>query len=312
MTQDTESRFVDGVMQRVGDMTGRPPGAMSWTWIARPDGKSEVPDATLAVNLTGGGADMVLLISNARFPDATDEALGKIEAVAARLRPGTAKVILRPSVSGREEGRSFAAFPRLRTFSDNWVLARLEKDLIAGAVIDWLCDIARQTRAPVPRDERDRLFAAPLTCVSEDADLGPELRAAADAALAGLPDDLFTVVEHNDFWTGNILMPPRSLPLLAPARGEFRVIDWRGARLDGYPFGDLIRFGLSARRADAPRTGRELADYAGALDIPRSHVAHYVLSAIGRVGLNRGGFPKDRYAALSMRIFRLLERHGYA
>lgn len=305
MEDTSQNAFLDDLTNTVA------PGA-SWRWIGRPDGKEKVADATLAVTLehASGGED-VLLVSNADFPDAVAEAVAMIDAVAEAMTVATAARLLRPSADGRMEGRSYALFPRLATLSEAGLGGRIEKRLVAPHVTAWLDRVAQETRRACPPGDRAALFETPLGAVVAEDDFSAPLRRLAERHLNDLPDDLFTIVEHTDFWTGNVLLAPGSPALLAAARGDFRVIDWRGAKLEGYPFGDLLRFCMSAYHRGARRPRDVIARQARALGVSPGRVALYVLVGIGRGGLARGAFPKPRYLALGERLHAYLARHGF-
>lgn len=299
-------RFLDGLIAALA------PGAR-WRWIGRPEGKSDVADATLAAALTlPDGAARVLLVSNARFPDAVAEAVAKIGSLRARLSPGVAARLLEPLAEGRRDGRSYALFPMLAPIAEGGLRGRLEKTLVAPAVVGWLARLAEETRAPCPPAARAALFEAPLACVADEAGHPEPLRRAAERHLGALPERLVTVAEHGDFWTGNVLLAPAPVPLLAAARGAFAVIDWRGARLEGYPFADLLRFCMSSGDALSLRPRRAFAAQARRLGMGAGEVPLYVLAAIGRGGLDPGEFPRDRRLALARRMHAFLVGHGIA
>ena len=126
----------------------------------------------------------------------------------------------------------------------------------------------------------------------------------------GYSSTLFTVAEHGDFWTGNVLFR-RTLPRnLSPFIGDFVVIDWRGSNIRGYPCSDLVRYCLSCYPPQSIHVGNALRNYNASLEIENFQVGIYLLASVGRLGLNLDQFPRDRYLVLCERIFNLMGAHG--
>ncbi|PIE23919.1 MAG: hypothetical protein CSA62_05875 [Planctomycetota bacterium] len=72
--------------------------------------------------------------------------------------------------------------------------------------------------------------------------------------------------------------------------------------LQGYPFYDLIRIAESMNFS-ARALRREILKHTKVLGIDARDAEAHLLSSLGHIGLNRGGFPLERYAELSLRCF---------
>lgn len=280
---------------------------------SRPPSEALVVDATLALLIDGHRArdHSVLLVSNPQFPNAISEAVSHAKSVAERLNPDTASHVMLPRCTGRHEGQSYALYSRLTPMSDNRLLRLVQKNVAAPRVARWLQDVALQSRQTALTPERvETVFRAPLNSLQEEPELPDTLRRFAGGALDRIEQDnshLFTIIEHADFWYGNALFDPALIPGVT---GTFRVIDWGGARLDGYAGIDLLRYCRSCFRPGARQTRHLMSGYLAALDIPQQEAGLHPMAALGRLGLNLDQFPKARYIALAQDIFALLTENG--
>lgn len=287
-------------------------------WITGPPAQDAVRDATYAFYVDGRmrAQDMVLLVSGPAFPEAVGEDGARARQVADRVSAGVAGHIATPLATGRFEGQSWAAFARLSPMA-SWRGARmLQKPRIAGPVLDWLAQLARETQQPeTTAAGYEARFVHPLEVLALDHDLSDPLRRFAQDCRDRLLRDrpaLVTVVQHGDFWVGNILFRRRRWPTFNPALGDFCVIDWRGARLDGYPCADAIRLISSLYRVNAPQTGAFLDRYLKALALAEADMALYSLLSLGQLGENLDQFPKARYCQLCEETYRFLQVRGAA
>ena len=283
----------------------------SLRWLRDPSDHI-VPDAVMALLIDGTATqdDAVLLVSNPDFPDALADAVRRAQTVLQHLSPKTAAAVHLPRASGTHNGQSYGLFPRLVPMSDNKLLRLAQKKAAAPRVTDWLLNLARETRQTIEdAADKDAMFRTPLEFVAQDADLPDEVNTAARLWLDRLegPDapPLFTVALHGDFWIGNVLFEPGALPGVTSG---FRVIDWGGARMDGYAGIDLLRFCNSCFRPGARQTEVLMTRYLDGLGIGGQTGSLYPLASMGQLGLNLDQFPKPRYVDMVTRIFDILHR----
>ena len=116
------------------------------------------------------------------------------------------------------------------------------------------------------------------------------------------------VLMHGDLWEGNILRTPET-PADAPgaSRPPFVLIDWPGARVQGYPFYDLLRITRSMRIGDAILR-REVSRHCRLLDTNAAGALGHLLACLGHTGLNLEYFPPEMYAELCVNCLDDLQR----
>ena len=245
-------------------------------------------------------ADCIILVSNAEYPDAVNDAVGRAQKVADSLLPALRENVLLPLCADYYENKSFAIYQKLVPFSKNKFVCKFQKLTFEHEVYEWLSNVAKATKAPIQDTALlESRFVAPLKYVVNEPGLSEGLRAGAGRAIGLLDRGEFApvcIVEHGDFWLGNILLEGH-WPLLKRSR-HFAVIDWGAANVCGYPFVDLLRFYESTSN-DMEKIKRYTAHYCETSKIPVGDIVHYTLAAIGWLGLHRNQFPMERYIALS-------------
>ncbi|MCB1339078.1 MAG: phosphotransferase [Maritimibacter sp.] len=285
---------------------------LRWT---REPGKRDVEDQTYSVYIDGHDPrdGVVLLVSNPDFPNAVRDGVVQASAVSGLLSPETAGHVITPCDSGQWGEQTWAAFPKFTPMSDSRLIGYAQKIRFAPRVADWLAEVARETRkehaAPAKYGE---LFIAPLRYLCDADDLSPALRAAACGYLdyvAEIQPRLFTVVEHTDLWLGNMFFARGAGQRWPRLMGDFYVVDWRGARTDGYPAADLLRYCQSIFLHGGSRPGMLLRDYGRHLGIDAFEMGLYVLLSIGRLGMNLDQFPRAKYIELSSDLFEFMKLH---
>jgi hypothetical protein len=281
----------------------------SLRWIGRPGGKEHIKDTSLPFYIDGKkrADDVVLLLSNPTFGEAVALDVECAREVAARVGQDVARHISEPVHEGKVGTQSYAVFSRLSGLSENKIIRKLQKPAITKKVMPWLAQLGSQTRQDThAAQDYDRLFIDPLASMSQDADLPKPITSYSKTLLERIKRDrpkLFTVLQHGDFWAGNVFFERRALENINPLLGDFTIIDWRGRRLDGYPIIDLVQYGLSLYKPDAPQNGAILQQYMQDLRIPREDVGAYIMLALGRLGADLDQFPKDQYCTVCETTF---------
>lgn len=307
---DTEAAIAH-IAAQISEIESRRVDPSSVRWIKRPDEAHAVADAPYVFSLDGegGSCDWVVSLSNAAFPDAVAEGRARAEQARGALSEPLAKKILSTVSTGRFETCSFAVYPRLFPFSSNRILCKAQKAVTAPAIIQWLSNVAAETAGPVTSDtELQDVFQAPLSYAATETRFSEALRSASSDALKAVESGRTlpkAVLEHGDFWLGNILLETPQ-PWFR-MRENFAVIDWGASRQRGYPFIDLLRFVQSAY-GDNSRLKKIALVYADAIGVSARDIELYACASIGRLGLERNEFPMDRFIALAESVFVTAQR----
>ncbi len=312
---DFEEYVID-IVEKISQDLGSVLDASTTRWVSRPAGKEHIKDATLAFFVDGHRYrdDIALLISNPSFTDAVADDVSRSRDVALLVGQEVGKHIVSPVCQGVYNKQTYAAFSRLSPVSSYRVARLFQKRMVSGRVVSWLESLAIETReSRSAQSEYSQYFCQPLEIICGDREMPQEIRAFAD--LCGVfvsknQPDLFTVVEHGDFWIGNVLFQRRFIPDLNPLLGEFSVIDWRGSRTDGYPCIDLVRFCSSIFRNGSSKTDSLISSYIGGLQISKFEMSIYCILSLGRLRADLDQFPKDRFYFLCERVFEFLQAHS--
>jgi streptomycin 6-kinase len=160
--------------------------------------------------------------------------------------------------------------------------------LLAPRVYQWLRDVASQTATPadsttlITNVRRLQQVPAAPTFVRMAAE-----KAEHDFLSGKLPP--IRVLQHGDLWTGNILKR-------GPRTG-FIIIDWAGARFDGAPFFDLVKFALSVG-ASRSTMRREIFAHSQLFGCRPPDALAYVLSGLGALYSELEYFPERKFLDL--------------
>jgi hypothetical protein len=246
------------------------------------------------------------IVSSPVGPHIVKRAVQSIEAARNALGPVTGQTVLEPLLQGYVEGCSFAVFTYRPPLSTTWMQAPWQILRARGNILQWLHDVVRLTRQAPAAADVQKAFVAPLANLAADEGFDAANRRHADRAIARLERGDWQpchVLEHNDFWLGNILRADRQIT----GGYGFFVIDWGGSRLHGYAMCDLIRMAMSLRLTRR-RLRRELVAHCRLLDCELEDAWGHLLAALGHLGQNLEHFPRSRYLAMAADCCRKLER----
>ena len=256
--------------------------------------------------------DAVLRISSQEFPDSVEERVQKSRRARNVLSDDLAAVIPKEIFDGRFMGRSYAIWPMYRPISDYKIIRLIQKWRLYDNVFAWLRGVAaasiNRNVSPTTFDQRYRL---PLEHVCETFRHSTEIRYAADRALRSLEKNEWrpaSILQHTDFWHGNLLLPHTSQQSSDNKFGFF-VIDWGGSCIDGAPGFDLTRFCMSANLS-LQNARAEFLNYMQSIGIEREAFIFEVIAAIGGIGINLNQFPEDRYIAMGENCVKYLRAIG--
>lgn len=277
--------------------------------LARPH--DDVPDSGIKAVVGQAGSHEalgLLVVSSAIDPLATDRAVAVTRGARERLGPDLGSVVLEPLATGRVGERTYVMWPFHRVLHASRLANLARRIRLYPRVLRWLIDVTRQSTQRVPDAARPALYEATLISIADETHFPNAMRDAAGRALGRLRSQKWHpmyALEHNDLWIGNILTPRGEHAARQHHRG-FVVIDWEGARFEGYPVLDLVRFALSSRMPQA-WLRRELSELGGVLQCEPSDMQGYTLAALGAMGQNLGYFPFERFRQLATAAFDLVE-----
>ena len=212
-------------------------------------------------------------------------------------------VVLQPITEGEYGGLSYVIWPKHRTLSSRRVLRHVQTSYVASRALAWLRHVQSQTHAVVSGQRLVEAYLDPLGRAALDARISETSCRLARRGLQEIDSGTWsprTVLEHNDFWLGNLLLPRGRLLRRTHPFGFF-VVDWAGARVQGYPFLDLFRFCLSSG-ASLKLMRAEVAAHCQILGCGEQHVLPYLISALIALGSRLEHFPERRYRAMCRRI----------
>lgn len=267
-------------------------------------GKIGIPDATIKCRIDGATTTAFAIISAQAAPDLVARGTDNIRAVRQRLPRDVGRTVLQPIGEGRVGGMSTAIWRWQRPmFSNARLIRKAQIRVRRHRLLDWSYDFIAGGLARGPgENEVAGRFIPDLERVALDARHGEAMRADAHRALdrlhGGRWANLVSSVEHGDLWHGNFLTGRRGdAPLY--------VIDWAGARLDGYPMYDFARLSMSL--GVTPSTGRRIVRrFADLLDCTPEDLVGYLLCSLGSLSDRLEHFPPDRYYAMADRVHRHL------
>ena len=135
---------------------------------------------------------------------------------------------------------------------------RYSRERIAAAVVDWLGELGLESvKDSGPGLSQDMLdILDRFVATTGNNRLRVKVEYARDV-LREIRTDIPTVVQHGDFWPGNIM--------LARTGHVSGIVDWEGCSLEGYPGCDCVRM-LAAVETGAASTTRLINRYCDVLD----------------------------------------------
>jgi hypothetical protein len=294
------------------DMRSRRPELKVGAIRLLPRPHDEVPDSGIKAIISLAGSDEplgLLVVSSAVDPLATDRAVTLTQGARTRLGPDLGSVVLEPLVTGRVGERAYVMWPFHRVLHPSRIANLARRVGLYPRVLRWLIDVTRQTLQPVPESARAPLYGATLLTIAQENHFPRDMRDASSHALERLTSQAWQpwyALEHNDLWIGNLLVPRGNEAARKHVRG-FIVIDWEGARFEGYPVLDLVRFALSSRLPQS-WLRNEVTRLRDVLQCDPSDMRGYTLAALGAMGQNLGYFPLDRFRQLAHEAFEAIVR----
>jgi hypothetical protein len=274
---------IDRIADALSSASGRKVSPQEIRPFRDTPGKVEIADATLKFLAPLEGTEGFVIVSGDGNPALVDRAVRNIEA-ARRISGSAGKAILPPVLTGEIDGRAFAVWERQRPLPDGRLGKLVLRWFYANELLDWAFELCANTARPALDIEAQ--YVAPLMAVRDDPAWPDEMRRDAAAGIDRIGSwQPQQCVQHGDFWTGNVLRAPD---------GGLTVIDWAGAKIDGYPVIDVMRMmrSLDCSQRVARRYFEALCS---TLSCERGDLVSYALSGIGELGGRLEHAPLDRY-----------------
>ena len=260
--------------------------------------KQDITDVTTKILVPTPTGPGFMIVSSDVNPGLVQRGVDNIRLVKARVGVHCASAILSPILCGKIDGRSFAIWERHRPLLSGKGSKRFNRYFYGPRIIDWaylLCAHSLKPAANVPKQ-----FVVPLQAVRDEAAFPKDMRQQAGRALDRLDEwRPLQCIQHGDFWEGNVLRSRQD--------GGLFVIDWAGARENGYPVVDILQMlmsiGCSRRAKD-----RQIERLCGTLACSRDDLTSYTLAALGYLGANLEYFPVEKYYQISVSVFRYISQ----
>ena len=244
--------------------------------------------------------DSIAIVSNEQFPNFVNEAVVKTNAAAKRLDQRLSRPVLCPTTTGNYGVQSYAFWPRHRPISNNRILKRVQILNLYQRAFQWLCDVAKTTQLPVEAgEELAKQYKDPLSFLLKEDYIPDAIKGIASDTLAELESGIFqpvSILQHGDFWYGNILLD-KSWPFSLNSPSSFFLIDWGGANIHGYPYVDALRYLMSVGKRGSAMS-HYLNLYSNNSGLSIKDISRYICAYAGFLGMHRNEFPLDRYLKL--------------
>lgn len=251
----------------------------------------------------------ILAISPKKFPDLVSVEQEKASRMKRFLGPELGSPIVVPLAQGAlGNGRSYALLPRKTPLSDSRIVWPFQRWSLKVHLSRWLQAINVTTTT---QETSFDLYRKSLEHLRGMAGLSDSIKSVSQKALCRLNSGDFVpraTPMHNDLWKGNVLLPS-SEDNQDKLSFPFFVIDWRGSRIDGFPFFDLVRLSMSLKFT-ASELRQELMHSRQSLGCEFSDAPYYVTAALGEIASRNDQFPVQAFLGMAEHCFTELRRAG--
>lgn len=291
--------YIIGLVDHVNKLTNNKYNIQKLKPIGDPSFKNETLDSPYKYYLPGVKPenDAVLMVSREAFPDFIERAVNNSRKAHDLLSGQLSSVVLEPTNDGRYRGLSYAIWPEHRPISDSRLIRKLQKKWLDPKVFTWLNGIAKDSmNQNIDEKSVDQLISMPLECIATNPQLSENIHSYATRALRHLKTKQWTpitILQHSDFWLGNILFFKKNTHPSGNNFG-FCVIDWGGAQTRGAPVFDLVRYCISTH-VSTSRAREEFLRYATTIQIEPRELIYHLICALGQIGMNLEQFPENRF-----------------
>lgn len=314
MNMDYEEYILD-LVGHVNNMTNDKFDVRGLKPIGNQEFKNNVGDNALKFYLPGVTPEnnAVLMVSVKAFPDFIERAVNNSRVARGVLSDKHSAVVLDTISDGRFLGLSYAVWPKNRPFSSIRLVQKIQKRWLEPRLFSWLQGVAEDSIVRnLDGKSVGQYIQSPLECVANNATLSDNVRSCATVALQHLETSQWiplTILQHSDFWLGNVLLL-KNRGRSSDNQFGFCVIDWGGAFVNGAPVFDLVRLCMSLR-VSSSTARREFLNYAQVIKSEPGELIYYLICALGLIGMNIEQFPEDRYIRLCENNVSYLQTAGF-
>lgn len=259
-------------------------------------------DATSKFLVPISGTQKGVLIASGRGNlDLVARAVQNIELVRKETSARVANHVLMPEASGKILGHSFAVWPLHISFDDVTRVGRFfRRRRYERHIIRWTEELSLETLRP----SDPKTILQDLDAILNNKNLPDEMHKDTQVALEQIYSGLWKpqhCIDHNDFWSGNILLPKSNQKKIA-----FFVIDWAGMRQKGYPFWDMIRM-LISLRSSRSFSRKSILNLQQKMGCREQDALHYTLCSLGNIGRNLEYFPANLYQDMALQCYQFIK-----
>ena len=269
-------------------------------------------DATTKILVRGdsGQSLAVIVCSRSVAPELVARGTSLAESIREILGEQLGAPIIRPIMSGYAADRSFVILPYCRELS-SWKLVRAgQRSRLRAPLLSWLRDATARaaSRTVLPHD-KTLSFSSILRFLAHRDFLNGSQRNAVSGAIDRIDSGKWKprhVIDHNDLWLGNIMLPG-PLHQTTASKSPFVLIDWGGANPLGYGIYDLIRISRGLKLSNTALR-RELEAHSGALQCELQDLSGHLLAAFGRLHRHLECWPETEFLKTFNACWNILDR----
>ena len=242
-------------------------------------------------------------LSPTQAPNLVANEVSRLESIINSLDPELQDVVPGPLHQSIYDGRSLSVLTCFQPIPSGGVRRHLYKRLVKKQLLKWVFDVSKTTLKDRDSADIDKTVLAPLQWILDNDKLPDRIQSAADEALESLNTGFWvpkTVLMHGDLWLGNVLFVG-NFPRL-----DFRLIDWGGARINGYPTYDLVRI-LESLRFSSKFSREIIQDYEEKLGLTSTDLVSNLLCAVGSYGIDPDQLTLQRIDELIVNCFDYLK-----
>lgn len=242
----------------------------------------------------------ILMLAPNAFPNAMQEHVDAIRAMAQRLTPAAGEILPTVMAEGTLGSRSFFIMPRFSPLAAGRISGRLDRMRMTSAVLEWLRALTSIRSEAAP--DTAATFVANLTALAPMLEPGSDIARRTDHLVEAVTQGRLNpthIPMHGDLWWGNIMRD---------TKGGLKIVDWGGSEPSGYGLFDLIRFAQSFRLGSS-RLRSEIGWHRDAIGLGPDGPMLHLLAALGHFSMRLGEFPRAKFAEMTIDCFSALSSH---
>lgn len=253
----------------------------------------------------------IVFVATPRSPDLVARAAERAQAAFELLGAEIGSAVLRPCRTGWVGGLSIAAYPWRLEVGHGFIRSRVRRPLVRAWALNWLRGVTKACASRYDEPADHASVQGSLESLASCELLAGDLHDLISRARSRLDCGAWQprwVLDHNDFWPGNIMVNRDELAR-PTGPSPYVVIDWAGTNLRGGGFVDLLRvaksYGLSG-----PRLREEIEVHCSLLGIESEDSLSQTILSLGWLHQHLECFPIQRFATLAVNCLATLVQCG--